>query len=155
MYILSANFIIFQPHRQPITRYTWIYMSIFKSKIIQIVRDIPHGKVMSYGQVALYAGTPRGARQVGWILNQLEETTPVPWWRVVNNQGRITIKGSRFTPQIMKQLLEQEGVIIRSDFTFEIENYRHIATPRDLDKWRLPEKVIEHISKKYLPYIKR
>ena len=67
-------------------------MSKFKEKVIEVVSLIPFGKVVSYGQVALYIGIPRAARQVGWMLNRMEGDVQIPWWRVVNNQGRISIK---------------------------------------------------------------
>ncbi len=78
---------------------------------------------MSYGQVALYVGAPRAAREVGWVLNKLTDIS-VPWWRVVNNKGRISIKGSQYSAMEQKALLMREGVKIRADLTFEIEKYR-------------------------------
>src|SRR5438105_160774 len=70
--------------------------SPFKQKIIEVIRLVPHGKVVSYGQVAAYVGVPRAARQVGWILNQSEGKLDLPWWRVVNNKGYLSIRGTRF-----------------------------------------------------------
>lgn len=100
-------------------------MSQFKAKVIIVVRSVPAGKVVSYGQVALMAGAPRAARQVGWILHGTENEIDLPWWRVVNNAGRISIKGSRFnTPQLQRQLLEAEGLEISDLFDFDIEKYR-------------------------------
>ncbi len=127
-------------------------MSPFKTRVIQIVSHIPYGHVMSYGQVASYGGAPRGARQVGWILNQLDEQIELPWWRVVNNQGRISIKGSRNSPQHMKNMLEKEGLIIKDDLTFNIEMYRYTATIEDLKKWQLPEQYLELVNAKYLKF---
>uniref|UniRef100_A0A7C4TJV4 MGMT family protein n=1 Tax=candidate division WWE3 bacterium TaxID=2053526 RepID=A0A7C4TJV4_UNCKA len=101
-------------------------MPSFKENVIKVVNKIPHGKVMSYGQVALYAGFPRGARQVGWILNKLDYESKVPWWRVINNAGRISIKGSEYLPIEQKEKLESEGVKVHDDFTFDIEKYRYI-----------------------------
>ena len=54
------------------------------------MQHIPYGRVVSYGQVAAYVGVPRGARQVGWTLRRLEDID-IPWWRVINNEGRISI----------------------------------------------------------------
>lgn len=101
-------------------------MTRFKELVINIVCMIPQGNVMSYGQVALYTGVPRAARQVGFILNQMEEKILVPWWRVVNNKGRISIKGSQYSSEEQKQLLLQEGVDVKPDLTFDIEKYRFI-----------------------------
>jgi len=83
--------------------------------------------VASYGQIALYAGKPRAAREVGWILNQSESQpgVQIPWWRVINNAGRISIKGSRFnTPQVQMKLLRSEGVEVADNLCLDIEKYR-------------------------------
>ncbi len=96
----------------------------FKNKVIKVVSKIPYGCVASYGQVALYCGAPRAAREVGWTLNRMENVDEVPWWRVVNNTGRITIKGSSFSADMQRILLRAEGLIISEDFTFNIEEYR-------------------------------
>lgn len=126
-------------------------MSEFKKRVLQIISEIPYGTVVSYGQVATYAGAPRAARQVGWILNQTEGKVSLPWWRVVNNQGRISIKGTRYnSPQIMKKLLESEGVLVLEDMTFDIETYRFRASDKDLARWRLSERYIEKIHVNYL-----
>lgn len=97
---------------------------LFKQKVIEIIKQIPHGSVVSYSQVALMAGSPRAARQVGNILNKLKGHIELPWWRVVNNQGRISIKGSHYHPIDQKLRLEDEGVLINSNLTFDIEKYR-------------------------------
>lgn len=125
-------------------------MSEFKEKVVEIVCDIPYGKVMSYGQVALYIGSPRGARQVGWILNSLEGKVSLPWWRVVNNGGRITIKGCRYySPDLMKKLLVEEGVEVSDDMEFNIEKHRFIPDETLLRKWKLDERYIDDIHVKY------
>jgi len=96
----------------------------FKQKVLAVVSKIPYGFVASYGQVALYCGAPRAAREVGWTLNRMEGTDEVPWWRVVNNTGRISIKGSQYSADMQRKLLQAEGVVIADDFTFSIEDYR-------------------------------
>lgn len=67
-------------------------MSDFKQKVIDYIRRVPKGRVISYGQAAAFAGNPRAARQVGGILKSLAPDSGVPWWRVINNQGVISIK---------------------------------------------------------------
>ncbi len=99
-------------------------MSAFKMKVIKVVSQIPYGAVASYGQVALYCGSPRAAREVGTILNRLEGKEEIPWWRVVNNAGRISIKGSEYSADFQRKLLRAEGIVVTDDFTFEIEEYR-------------------------------
>jgi methylated-DNA-protein-cysteine methyltransferase-like protein len=98
----------------------------FKSKVINFIKKIPAGKVASYGQVAAATGSPRAARQVGGILRGLDiATTNVPWWRVVNNQGLISIKGNWVaTKEAQKALLVKEGVKVAENFTLDMEKYR-------------------------------
>lgn len=80
---------------------------------------------MSYGQVAAAAGSPRAARQVGGILRASSLDT-LPWWRVINNAGYISIKGSfEATPQVQKSLLVQEGVPVSIEMQVDIDAYRH------------------------------
>ena len=123
-------------------------MSIFKEKVHEVVKMIPVGKVVSYGQIACYVGTPRVAREVGWILNGLGEITNVPWWRVVNNSGRISIKGSSYSAEDQRRLLEKEGIKVNSDFTFDIEKYRFKADDNFLKKLSLDPFYIDMISSK-------
>lgn len=127
--------------------------SYFKEGVIKIVRLIPKGKVVSYGQVALYLGVPRAAREVGWTLNQLEENTPVPWWRVVNNTGRISIKASRYSAEDQKRFLTEEGVFVKDDLTFDIEKYRFIPDNNFINDLKLDPVYLEMISHK-IPYRK-
>ncbi len=129
-------------------------MSPFKEKVIQIVNLIPVGKVMSYGQVALYVGMPRAARQVGWILNGLDGNTPIPWWRVVNNKGRISIKGSRYSANEQKELLEKEGIAINDDLTFDIDTYRFNPDERVIEKLHLDPVYLGMIADN-IPYISK
>lgn len=98
-------------------------MSNFRDKVIHAVSKIPHGKVASYGQIALMAESPRSARQVGQILRSCEEK--IPWWRIVNNSGRVSIKGNpEVTAQQQKELLELEGIHFDKGFDFDIDKYR-------------------------------
>src|SRR5699024_12383361 len=60
--------------------------------LIAIIKNIPEGRVMTYGQIARLAGTPRGARQVARILHSMSRKHHLPWHRVINVQGKLTIK---------------------------------------------------------------
>lgn len=62
----------------------------FRERVLAVIRRIPHGRVATYGQVAALAGAPRAARQVGWILHRSGEDD-LPWHRVINSQGRISL----------------------------------------------------------------
>lgn len=122
-------------------------MSSFKQKVIAVVKAIPTGKVASYGQVALYVGFPRGARQVGWILNKLEKKLLVPWWRVVNNKGKITIKGSVYTPLDQKMHLISEGIKVEDDFSFNINKHRWKPSEKEVQKFELDEDYVNLLMK--------
>jgi methylated-DNA-protein-cysteine methyltransferase related protein len=76
--------------------------------IYAVVRQIPFGKVASYGQVARIAGHGIQARQVGYALAALKSESDVPWQRVINAQGRISLPGVGGV--IQKKLLDEEGV---------------------------------------------
>jgi len=80
----------------------------FSSRVRATVLGIPYGRVSTYGEIAALMGTPRAARGVGHALSTLPHTSAVPWWRVVNATGEISIRHhARFLQRI---LLEQEGV---------------------------------------------
>lgn len=123
-------------------------MSSFKEKVIQIVRMIPRGKVASYGQVALYCGLPRVAREVGWTLRSMQED--VPWWRVINNAGRVSIEGNFHADKSTQSaLLRAEGVEVSEDFTLDIEKYRWRISEEEVKKLQLPEEIIQRVVEKY------
>jgi len=121
-------------------------MSRFEEKVVEIVSKVPFGRVVSYGQVAVYIGIPKAARQVGWILNRKGEVGNLPWWRVVNNTGRISIKGSKFSPEEQKRLLIREGVKVNNDLTLDIERYRFIPDQKVINALGLPSSYLEIIS---------
>ena len=83
-------------------------MEDFTKNIIGIVQNIPSGKVMTYGQIAREAGNPRAARQVARLLHSLSDKYKLPWHRVINSKGEISLSGEGFESQ--KWLLEQEGI---------------------------------------------
>jgi methylated-DNA-protein-cysteine methyltransferase-like protein len=86
----------------------------FFRRVYRLVRRIPRGRVATYGQIALLAGTPRGARAVGWALRALDERTArsVPWHRVVNAGGGISPRPG-LSPEVQKRRLRSEGVRLR------------------------------------------
>lgn len=87
-------------------------MPSFFDQVYAVVRQIPPGKVASYGQVAALLGHPRAARTVGWALAALRENNDpdVPWQRVINAQGRVSIRNLEHAPEEQQLLLEAEGV---------------------------------------------
>lgn len=80
----------------------------FSGRVYRLVRRIPPGRVISYGEVAALLGAPRAARGVGRALGSLPEPTDVPWWRVVNRNGEVSIR--HFGRLTQRALLEAEGV---------------------------------------------
>lgn len=115
-------------------------MSPFEEAVLKIVRQIPPGRVMSYGQVAAYLGSPRAAREVGWTMHNLGGEPDFPWWRVLNNKGYISIKnGYGDMARTQQKLLEAEGVEFTKDYTLDIERYRY-HLPTELHQPSLWEK---------------
>ena len=85
----------------------------FFERVYQVVRLIPPGRVTSYGAIARYLGTARSSRMVGWALNGCDASEPyVPPHRVVNRLGQLTGKHHFGGQNLMKELLESEGVRI-------------------------------------------
>jgi methylated-DNA-protein-cysteine methyltransferase-like protein len=74
------------------------------------VRRVPRGKVATYGQVAELAGLPGGARQVGYALHALPRDRQIPWQRVVNARGEISVRSIPGPEELQRVLLEDEGV---------------------------------------------
>ena len=85
---------------------------LFHRLVYRVVRRVPRGKVVTYGQVAAILGHPRAARAVGAALRQLPPVLQrtVPWQRVINAAGRISHRGDVFRPDRQRDLLEAEGV---------------------------------------------
>lgn len=93
----------------------------FKDRVIQIVQQIPYGKVTTYGTVATLVGLPRGALLVGGILHY--QGDKIAWHRVVNRHGFISTKCPDHPQQLQKALLEQEGVVVSDNFVVDLIKY--------------------------------
>jgi methylated-DNA-protein-cysteine methyltransferase-like protein len=88
----------------------------FFEKVYFVVREIPFGRVTSYGAIAAFLGMRRSARMVGWALNRsFAAKENIPAHRVVNRNGLLTGKKHFGGPDVMKQLLESEGIEIVND----------------------------------------
>src|SRR5258708_3093375 len=96
-------------------------MMNFKHKVLWVINQIPEGKVTTYGTVSTLAGMPRGARIVGGIL--FSSTDRLPWQRVINRHGFISIKNSEYPKSLQKALLEQEGIEVSKDFYVNLDRY--------------------------------
>lgn len=91
-------------------------MSDFFSQVYEVVKLIPPGRVTSYGAIAAYLGSPGAARMVGWAMNASHHNPEfVPAHRVVNRNGSLTGKHHFDTPDAMRELLENEGLLFDED----------------------------------------
>lgn len=79
-------------------------------RIYAAARRIPRGRVATYGQLAALAGLPRHPRQVGYALHALREEDNVPWHRVINARGEISLRRGEPYEKVQRALLEQEGI---------------------------------------------
>lgn len=86
----------------------------FFQRVYQVVKQIPEGRVTSYGAIARFLGTAKSARMVGWAMNASHELYDVPAHRVVNRLGVLTGKHHFEGINLMQQLLENEGVNIEN-----------------------------------------
>lgn len=98
-------------------------MTPYTERVIEIIRAIPEGKVMTYGQVARLAGSPRGARQVVRILHAMSKKHKLPWHRVVNAKGEIAIADDEGS-QLQSFLLQAEGVHLMEDRLISLDRYQ-------------------------------
>lgn len=97
-------------------------MSDFYEKVYEVVRQIPPGRVTSYGAIARYLGTAGSSRMVGWALNiSHHQILFVPAHRVVNRHGLLTGKVHFGQPDVMRELLENEGIMVEHDRVTDFE----------------------------------
>ena len=95
----------------------------FFERVYEIVRQIPVGKVTSYGAIAKALGTARSARMVGWAMNASHNLEDVPAHRVVNRLGMLSGKHHFEGTNLMQQLLENEGIIIKENQILDLEKH--------------------------------
>lgn len=96
----------------------------FFQLVYQVCREIPKGRVTSYGTIAKYLGSGRSSRMVGWAMNNAHsQIPPVPAHRVVNRNGQLTGKMHFANPLEMETLLKQEGIKVEKD---QITNFKEV-----------------------------
>ena len=84
--------------------------------IFQVIAQIPYGRVASYGQIARLAGIPKHSRLVGYVLKHMDADSSLPWYRVINSQGKISLSKLNDQGQnIQAQLLLAEGILVIED----------------------------------------
>ena len=96
----------------------------FFEDVWDVVRQIPPGRVTTYGAIAKYLGTKMSARMVGWALNAVHPIHPlIPAQRVVNRLGMLSGKAHFNPPSAMQEALEKEGLIIKDDIIQNFEKH--------------------------------
>jgi methylated-DNA-protein-cysteine methyltransferase-like protein len=81
------------------------------ARIYGVVRRIPRGRVATYGQIAQLAGLPGHARQVGYALHAMATDRAVPWHRVINARGEVSVRSEPGSDHLQRALLEDEGIV--------------------------------------------
>ena len=95
----------------------------FFDQVYDVVKRIPHGKVTTYGAIAKYLGSTKSARTVGWAMNNSHQFNNIPAHRVVNRIGLLTGKHHFSGSNLMKQLLENEGLTIENNKIIDFKKY--------------------------------
>ncbi|GGG59908.1 methylated-DNA--[protein]-cysteine S-methyltransferase [Paenibacillus radicis (ex Gao et al. 2016)] len=103
----------------------------FTERVLRIIKEIPEGYVMTYGQIAAVAGSPRGARQVVRILHSMSKAHKLPWHRVVNAKGEVAVMDDE-SRSLQMLYLESEGVEFYRNGRIDLDQYRYV--PEDLDR---------------------
>jgi len=95
----------------------------FFDRVYAVAKQIPYGRVTSYGAIATYLGTAKSARMVGWAMNASHGNDEIPAHRVVNRKGLLTGKHHFDGTNLMQQLLESEGIIVVKN---QIQNFEKV-----------------------------
>lgn len=97
-------------------------MDFFSSRAKSIIASIPEGRVATYGQIAMLAGNRRAARQVAWILHSSSSKYSLPWHRVINRLGKISLpRGCGYEEQ--RALLMEEGIRFDGGESVDLDNF--------------------------------
>ena len=94
----------------------------FFERVYIVVKNIPFGKVTSYGAIANYLGSPQSSRVVGWAMNNSHSNNDIPAHRVVNRNGMLTGKHHFPGSNLMEELLQNEGIKVKNNIIVDFEN---------------------------------
>lgn len=97
-------------------------MDQFSQHVFAVIHQIPVGRVATYGDIARMAGYPGYARHVGKLLGNLPEGSTLPWFRVINSQGKISLKGDDLIRQ--QRHLQAEGIDVSAAGSISLHRYR-------------------------------
>ncbi len=98
-------------------------MQPFTAEVVRVLKEIPEGYVVTYGQVARMAGSPRAARQVVRILHTMSEKFGLPWHRVVNVRGEIAVPDDE-SRELQRMLLKSEDVAFLADGRVDLSVFK-------------------------------
>jgi methylated-DNA-protein-cysteine methyltransferase-like protein len=109
-------------------------VATLKAQVFALVKACPAGRVTTYGWIGKALGYPRGARMIGWIMNETPEGVPAQ--RVINSKGELSGSWAFGSPDLMRQLLENEGIIFSDEGKVDLKRYGWDPT-RDLSEEEL------------------
>ena len=109
----------------------------FYRAVWALVRRVPAGRVVTYGQVATWLGSPRAARAVGYAMFNVQDES-VPWQRVINAKGEISVGGHLHRPELQRRLLEAEGVAFDAAGRVDLSRFGWAGEP-DLARRAVPQ----------------
>ena len=118
-------------------------VATLKAQVFALVKACPPGRVTTYGWIGKALGYPRGARMIGWIMN--ESTNGVPAQRVINSKGELSGSWAFGQSGTMRQLLEAEGIVFSAEERVDMKRYGWDPT-RDLTEEALKQILDEATS---------
>jgi methylated-DNA-protein-cysteine methyltransferase related protein len=113
-------------------------MENFYQRVYDLVRRIPAGRVMTYGQIAVLLRKPTAARAVGYALHSTPAGQAIPWQRVINAQGKISPRSAGdklHEPPVQRLLLEAEGIEFTAQGAIDLSRYLWEPEPENGDDW--------------------
>ena len=115
---------------------------LFHKRAKYIIKRIPKGKVATYGQIAALAGNHRDARQVAWILHSSSQKEALPWHRIINSQGRISLEPGHGY-EVQKELLRKEDIQFDENDRIDLDNF--LWEPSIVEQYRMwADQQIDH-----------
>jgi methylated-DNA-protein-cysteine methyltransferase related protein len=117
-------------------------VATLSARVFALVQACPEGRVTTYGALAKAVGYPRGARMVGWIMNETPEGVPAQ--RVINSKGELSGSWAFGSPDLMRQLLEDEGIVFSDSGRVDLKRYGWEPV-RDLSEEEL-QSILDHAN---------
>ncbi len=102
-------------------------MTAFTQAVVSKIKEIPQGRVSTYGDIAASVGNPRSARQIVWVLRTQSSRHELPWHRVISRKGRISIKDPEGS-FLQRRMLEEEGIPVGEDGSISLDEFGYIPS---------------------------